>query len=77
MGTGGRSPRTAENFRKFANKFLQKIAKMLHFRLFSKISREVFSRLDEKHNCLGNLEKALKVFDANSLDKLKFYLFSG
>ena len=35
-----------------------------------------FARLDEKHKLLGNLEKILKFFDENSLEKLKFlFLF--
>ena len=42
-----------------------------------KTMRSIFARLDEKHNCLGNFEKFLKIFDENSMEKLNFSLFSG
>ena len=35
-GTGGGAPRTPENFRKFAKKFLKKIAKIHYFSKFFK-----------------------------------------
>ncbi|KAF0139030.1 MAG: hypothetical protein FD143_3496, partial [Ignavibacteria bacterium] len=37
-----------------------------------KTMRSIFARLDEKHNCLGNFEKFLKIFDENSMEKLNF-----
>ena len=42
-----------------------------------KTMRSIFARLDEKHNCLGNFEKFLQIFDENSMEKLNFSLFSG
>ena len=42
-----------------------------------KTMRSLFARLDETHNCLGNFEKYLKIFDENSMEKLNFSLFSG
>ena len=35
--------------------------------------REVFERLDEKIKLLRNFVKTLKIFDANSIEKLNFY----
>ena len=35
-GSGGGAPRTPENFRKFAKKIIQEIAKMHYFNLFFK-----------------------------------------
>ena len=37
--------------------------------------RSIFARLDEKHNCVGNFEKFLKIFDENSMEKLYFSIF--
>ena len=31
--------------------------------------------MDEKYKLLGNFAKILKIFDKNSIEKLKFYLF--
>ena len=33
-----------------------------------------FTRLDEKHILLGNFDKGFKVFDKNSIGKLKFFV---
>ena len=35
--------------------------------------RLFFARLDEKPKLLGNFEKILKIFDANSIEKFNFY----
>ena len=69
-----------ENFRKFANIFFRKLQKCTILAYFSNIfknMREIFARLDEKHNWLGNFEKSLKFFDENLIEKLNFYLFFG
>ena len=34
-------------------------------------------RLDKKHKLMGNLEKILKSFDENSIEKQNFYLLWG
>ena len=38
-----------------------------------KTTRSIFAPLDETHNCLGNFEKFLKIFDENSMEKLNFF----
>ena len=61
-------------------KFLKKIAKMLYFRLFCKeISKPcgMFSRVRTKNNSLGNFEKILTILEEKSIEKLRFYRFSG
>ena len=35
--------------------------------------RYFFAGLDEKRKLLGNFEKLLKIFDANSIENLNFY----
>ena len=37
--------------------------------------RYFFAHLDQERKLLGNFEKILKIFDENSIEKLKFYLF--
>ena len=37
--------------------------------------RYFLSRLDEKHKLLGNVEKTLKIFDRNSIEKVNFKRF--
>ena len=78
-GSGGVAPLTPENFRKFAKKFLKKIAKRGVFspilqRNF-KTLRKIFARLTKNTIDWGNFEKTLKFFDENSIEKLNFYLF--
>ena len=55
--------------------------KLLYFRLFCKEitkPRVKFSRVLMKNTiCWGNSEKILKLFDENSIEKLKLYLFFG
>ena len=65
---------------KFAKRYLKKIAKMHYFSIFFKKSNKPcvnFSRFWTKNKLLGNFEKILKIFDENSIEKLKFYLFWG
>ena len=54
---------------------------MLYFRLFCKRNFKtlwyIFARLDEKHICLGNFEKILKIFDENSIENCIFIYFLG
>ena len=71
-GSGGGASRTPDNVRKFAKKFLKKMAKNGVFspilQKSFKTMRSIFARLDEKHNCFGNFEKILKIFDENSME---------
>ena len=68
-GVRGRSPPDAGEFSKICKKFLKKMAKNAVFSPILqknfKTMRSIFARLDEKHNCLGNFEKFLKIFDEN------------
>ena len=82
-GLGGETPppRTLENFRKFWENFLNKIAKRHYFSLFSKKSSKplvTFLRVRRK-NITGReiFEKFLKISDENSIENLNFYLILG
>ena len=70
-GPGGGAPRTPENFRKFAKKFLKKIAKNAIFSaILQKNSKPCvkFSRVWTKNKIgWGNFEKFSKIFDGNSI----------
>ena len=69
VGGPGGAPWTPVNFRKFAKKFLKKIAKKQYFGLFCKrISKPrcKFSRVWTKNTIgSGNFEKILQIFDEN------------
>ena len=70
---GGGAPRTPENFRKFAKKFLKKIAKRHYFMLFFKKNYALnFCAFGRKTQLVG---KILIIFVENSIEKLNFYLF--
>ena len=80
VGGPGADPPDAGELSKICKRFLKKIAKNAIFSpIFSKnfkTMRSTFASLDEKHNCLGNSEKILKISDENSMEKLHFSLFS-
>ena len=78
MGSGGRAPRTPENFRKFQQS-LNKIAKkriiLAYFsENFSKLCGKSLQVWTKNTICCEVLEKILKEFDENSIVKLNLYL---
>ena len=65
-GLGAESPRTPENFRKFAKDFLRKLQKMHYFSLFFKKFQNYALNVcafGRKTQLVGKFEKILKIFD--------------
>ena len=79
-GPGAEPPgrrRIFENLQKIHEENGKKCCIFDYFAKNFKTMWSIFARLDDKHNCLGNFEKFLKIFDENSMEKLNFSLFSG
>ena len=69
---GGLRPPDAEEISKIFKKILRKIAKMHYFSIFFKRFALIFRAFVRKSQFVGNFEKILKMFDENSIEKLKF-----
>ena len=66
-----RPGRTPENLRTFSKNFLRKLKKSI-FKKMEKPCVNFARGWTRNTNCWGKIEKTLKIFDENSIEKLKF-----
>ena len=76
-GSRGGAPRTPENFRKFVKNSLRKLQKCSILAYFAKRFQNPALNFRAFGRKIQLVAKILKIFDENSISKLKFYLFLG